>query len=217
MVALSLYSSYPAAQIRYTIDASTPSIKSALYTGPVVMKKSGTLKALAFDERQKVIGRTYEQQVTVHKAIGAAVKLMNEPMARWNPGKEVLVNGIAGVARYNDAQWLGFNGDNLEAVIDLGNAQTIRSVGMNLLNYHWQRIWAPVVLYIEVSEDGVQFRKVFTQKDFPVNGINRVRATFKPLTARYVKVTGINKGLLQPGDYGAGTKALLMIDEILID
>jgi hexosaminidase len=86
-----------------------------------------------------------------------------------------------------------------------------------LLSYHWQRVWAPVALDIEVSDDGIQYRKVFTQKDFPVNGINAVRATFKPLTARYVKVTGINKGLLQPGDYGAGTKALLMIDEILID
>ncbi len=102
-------------------------------------------------------------------------------------------------------------------MIDLGNAQTIRSVEMNLLSYHWQRVWAPVLLNIEVSDDGVNFRQVFTQKDFPVNGINTLRATFKPLTARYVKVTGINKGLLQPGDYGAGTKALLMIDEILIN
>ncbi len=217
MVALSLYSSYPAAQIRYTTDGTAPSINSTLYTGPVVMKKTATLKALAFDERRKPIGRTYEQLVTVHKAIGAEVTLTNAPMARWNPGKEALVNGIAGVARYNDAQWLGFSGDNLEAVIDLGNAQTIRSVEMNLLSYHWQRVWAPVLLNIEVSDDGANFRQVFTQKDFPVNGINTLRATFKPLPARYVKVTGINKGLLQPGDYGAGTKALLMIDEILIN
>ncbi len=98
MVALSLYSSYPAAQIRYTTDGTAPSIHSTLYTGPVVMKKTATLKALAFDERRQPIGRTYEQLVTVHKAIGAEVTLTNAPMARWNPGKEVLVNGIAGVA-----------------------------------------------------------------------------------------------------------------------
>lgn len=216
-VELALRSDDPDVDIHYTTDNSTPSPVSPLYTKPVVMQKSGTLKALAFDGRSQALGRVYQQKVTIHKAIGAQVTLKYPPLARWNPGKEVLVNGISGHHRYNDAQWLGFSGDNLEATIDLGTPQAIHSIGLNLLNYHWQRIWAPVVLYIEVSDDGVQFRKVFSQKDFPVNGINTVRASFKAVTARYVKVTGINKGLLQPGDYGAGTKALLMIDEILIN
>lgn len=216
-VELSLYSSYPGAQIRYTIDGSKPSPKSTLYRGAVHIKKSSILKAIAFDKRGQPLGRVFEQAVTIHKAIGAAVTLTHQPMARWNPGTEALVNGIAGSHRYNNAQWLGFSGDNLEAVIDLGASQTIQSMSMNLLSYHWQRIWAPVELDILVSDDAVHFRKIFTQNNFPVNGINTVRATIRPVTARYVKVTGMNKGILPEGEYGAGTKALLMIDEILIN
>lgn len=216
-VALSLHSDNPDVSIHYTTDNSRPWSTSPLYTKPVTMKKNGTLKAQAFDGRSQGLGRTYQQTVTIHKAVGAQVTLKYPPLPRWNPGKEVLVNGIAGHHRYNDAQWLGFSGDNLEAVIDLGTPQTINSIGLNLLNYHWQRIWAPVVLDIEVSEDGVQYKKVFTKKNFPVNGINKVRATVKAIKARYVKVTGINKGIIPAGEYGAGGKALLMIDEITVN
>lgn len=213
----SLYTPYPDAAIYYTTDNTMPSGRSRVYKGPVVMNKSGILKALAFDERGQPLGRIFQQAVTVHKGIGASVTVAHQPMERWNPGTAVLVNGIAGSPRYNDAQWLGFSGDDLEAVIDLGTIETIQSIQMNLLNYHWQRIWAPVVLDIEVSEDGVQYRKLFTQRKFPVNGINTVRTVVKGVKARYIKVTGINKGIIPPGEYGAGSKALLMIDEIIIN
>jgi hexosaminidase len=171
------------------------------------------LKVKYYNPSRKI----YVPAVTMHKAKGAEVTLKYEPLPRWNPGKEVLVNGIFGHHRYNDAQWLGFSGDNLEAVIDLGASQTINTIGLNLLNYHWQRIWAPVVLDIEVSEDGKQYKKVYTQKNFPVNGINKVRASVKGMKVRYVKVTGVNKGIIPVGEYGAGGKALLMIDEIIVN
>jgi hexosaminidase len=216
-VELSLYSSYPGAIIRYTTDNSLPNPQSAAYTAPITMKKTGILRAQAFDEKGQPIGRVYEQPVRVHKAIGAPVVLNHQPLARWNPGVNTLVNGIAGTHRYNDAQWMGFDGDKLQAVVDLGVAQSIRNIAINFLNYHWQRVWAPVVLEILVSEDGVHYRKVFTQKDFPVNGINTVQAVIKPVKARYVKISSNNKGLLPATEYGAGSKALLMIDEIMID
>ena len=217
MVEWSLFTSYPDAALHYTTDNSKPTLQSPLYTSPVVMKKSGYLKAMAFDERGQPLGRMFQQAVTVHKAIGATVTLANEPTARWNPGADALVNGIAGSPRYNDAQWLGFSGDDLEAVIDLGAAQTIHAIELHLLNYHWQKIWAPVVLDIEVSDDGAQYRKIFTQRTFRVNGINIVRTPVKQVKARYIKVKGINKGIIPAGEYGAGSKALLMIDEIVVN
>ncbi|MBO9564539.1 MAG: family 20 glycosylhydrolase [Niastella sp.] len=217
-VELTLRTNHPYATIHYTTDNSTPDWQSNWYEAPVIMKKSGVLKAQVIEGRHnQPLGRMYQQVVTIHKAVGAQVTLKNQPLPRWNPGKEVLVNGIAGHHRYNDAQWLGFSGDNLEAVIDLGTSQAINTIGLNLLNYHWQRIWAPVVLNIEVSEDGEQYKKVYTQKNFPVNGINKIRTSVKGVKARYVKVTGVNKGIIPVGEYGAGGKALLMIDEIIVN
>jgi hexosaminidase len=49
-----------------------------------------------------------------------------------------------------------------------------------------------------------------------VNGINAVRAALKDTKARYIKVIAVNKGVIPVGEYGAGAKALLMVDEILV-
>jgi hexosaminidase len=161
--------------------------------------------------------KIYRPPLTLHKAIGAKVTLTHAPIERFNPGAAVLVNGISGSNRYNDNQWVGTGGEDLEAVIDLGNAQTIRSVSTHILNYHWQRMWAPVVLEVWLSRDGVAFDKVFTQTDFPINGINTVKAAFKPVSVKFVKVKAVSKGVIPAGEYGAGGKALLLMDEIIVN
>jgi len=215
-VVVSLQSSLPDAEIHYTINGDLPSLKSPVYTAAVSISKSCMLKAQLYIKHQPT-GRVFQQQFTVHKATGAIVTLTNKPVTRFNTNPEALVNGVDGNNRYNNGQWIGFNGDNLEAVINLGTEQTIQSIGMHFLNYHWQRMWAPVSLEISISSDSIHFTKVYAQNQFPVNGINAVHATMPAVKAKYIRVTGINKGIIPDGEYGAGNKSLLMIDEIIIN
>jgi hexosaminidase len=155
--------------------------------------------------------------VRKHKAFGATVILKSEPVERFNPGAAVLVNGMAGNNRYNDGQWLGFSGNDFEAVIDLDSLQTINTVGLHVLNYHWQRMWAPDEVLFFVAGDDSKFTEVYRHTGFPVNGINTIEATIAPVRAKYIKVIAKNKGIIPPREYGAGGKALLLIDEIIID
>ena len=150
-------------------------------------------------------------------ATGRSVRLKNNPVARFNTDPGALVNGIEGNSRYNNGQWVGFGGDNLEAIIDLGSIQTLHSVRMHFLNYHWQRMWAPELLELYVSKDSVNYTKVFTRKQFTVNGINEVIAVLQSIKAKYIKITARNKGIIPEGEYGAGNKALLMVDEIAVN
>jgi len=150
-------------------------------------------------------------------ATGRTVWLKNKPVARFNTDAGALVNGIEGNSRYNNGQWLGFGGDDLEAIIDLGSIQTLHSIGMHFLNYHWQRMWAPELLELYVSQDSVNYTKVFTRKQFTVNGINEVIAILQSIKAKYIKITARNKGIIPEGEYGAGNKALLMVDEIAVN
>lgn len=216
-VQMSLQTSLPGAAIRYTTNNSVPTKQSELYTAPVALTKTGTLKALVFDKQGKPAGRLFQQSVRIHKGVGAPVTVQHKPMERFNPGNNVLVNGLYGSNRYNDGQWLGCSGSDLSAVIDLGSVQTITRLGVNTLNYHWQRMWAPVSLQFLVSTDGAHFAEVYRQQSFPVNGINMVKCTIKPVQARYIKVTGVNKGVIPAGEYGAGGNALLLIDEVIIE
>jgi hexosaminidase len=77
-------------------------------------------------------------------------------------------------------------------------------------------MWEPVALSFWISTDGIDYQQVYSQTDFPVNGINAVRIKLNDTRARFIKVVGINKGIIPPGEYIAGAKAQLLVDEILV-
>jgi hexosaminidase len=216
-VALSLQTTLPNSKIYYTNNGSTPGLNSKVYTGAITIASPGIIKAAVFNNGRRQ-GRTYEKSFTIHKAIGKTVTLKNQPQGGFNPGNTFgLVNGIFGSKLYNDGQWYGFSGDDLEAVVDLRNEQSISKLGINILKYHWQKMWEPTLLTFEVSTDGSNYTEVYRQTDFPDNGINAVRANIKAQQARYIRVKATNKGIIPPGEYIAGAKAWLMVDEIIVN
>jgi len=216
-VKVTLQSALPQSTIRYTANNDLPTLTNNLYTAPVTISKTGVLKAFLFDNQNHRTARLFQQYIRVHKAVGSQVVLKNKPVDRFNPGAAALVNGIYGSNRYNDNQWLGFSGNDMEAVIDLGAVQSVQRLGLHVLNYHWQRMWAPDEVVFAASADGEHFTDLYRQNDFPVNGINTIDATIKPVQARYIKVTAKNKGVIPAGEYGAGGNALLLVDEIMVD
>lgn len=63
---------------------------------------------------------------------------------------------------------------------------------------------------------GKAYEKVGSVKDFPENTINTVSVKVPNKTTRFVKVIGINKGTIPLGEYGAGAKAWLIVDELVV-
>ena len=78
-------------------------------------------------------------------------------------------------------------------------------------------MWEPTLLTFEVSADGKNYTEVYRQTEFNANGINSVRADINPTQARFVRVRGINKGIIPPGEYIAGAKVWLLVDEIVVN
>ncbi|WDF54182.1 glycoside hydrolase family 20 protein [Mucilaginibacter sp. KACC 22063] len=216
--ALTLSATLPGAVIRYTTNGSKVTAQSKLYKSSLNVEHTSTISATTF-VNQKQVGRTYTKSFFIHKAVGKQVTLTDAPEGNYNPpgGSAVLVNGLSGSARYNDNQWLGFNKHNFEAVVDLGKVDEITSLGTHVLNYHWQKMWAPTSLQFLVSDDNKTYHLVYQQTDFPVNGINAVSCKLSHLKARYIKVIAINKGTIPAGEYGAGGRAWLLLDEIIVN
>jgi len=213
---IDLASTSPGAIIHYTTDGSGPGINSAVCNNGVVVDTDEIIKAVVFSNGQP-IGRTFQKRVMFHKGVGKKVTMVSQPVANFNPGDpSALVNGIEGSNLYNDGQWFGFGGADLEAVVDLGTLQPIKTIGTDILKYHWQKMWEPTNLTFLVSTDGISYTPVYSQQDFPVNGINTIKAELKDIKARFVKIIAINKGTIPEGEYGAGGKAMLMVDELFI-
>jgi hypothetical protein len=68
-----------------------------------------------------------------HAAVGKPVKLAAPPDPRYpGGGAQGLVDNVAAVDDYCDTQWMGYYGNDLEAVIDLGEPLEITSLGGSL-------------------------------------------------------------------------------------
>ncbi|QNE41736.1 family 20 glycosylhydrolase [Hymenobacter sp. NBH84] len=204
--------------IRFTTDGSAPTPQSAVYQAPLAIRESCVVQAAVFEGSTQV-QPLYRREFTLGLSTGKPVTLAYPVAGSYHQGRPLwgLVNGVAGSPRYNEGQWYGFSGTDLVATLDLGDVQQIRTLGTHVLNYHWQKMWPPTALVFAVSTDGVHYREVYRHTQFPANGINPVRATIAPVTGRYVRVTALNQGTIPAGEYGAGGKAWLLVDELYVN
>ncbi|MFY0629351.1 MAG: family 20 glycosylhydrolase [Flavobacteriaceae bacterium] len=198
--------------IRYTLDGSEPNINSERYTKPISIEKTTTIKAASFD-KAKQLSSLFTETVQIHKAIGKKISLNVEPNARYNAGgKKALINGISGsTKRYGDKEWLGFWGDDVEIVIDLGEKKKINSISTRFHNGNGQWIYAPQKIEIILDENSYNFN-LEKKQDLLYNVHYKFNAS-----SRYVRVNVSNFGVIPDGKQGAGNKAWTFIDEIIIE
>jgi len=214
---LTLHTDLPGGVIRYTTNGQTPESTSPVYKNPIIVNHTGEVRAAVFGAGSNP-DRVFKQQFVCSKSTGKKINLFQKPAANFTPqDPQALLNGIQGSPFYNDGEWTGFNGDNLEVLIDLEQQTQISALGINILKYHWQKMWEPDLVRFEISDDGKKFTVVYQQNTFTVEGINAVKANITPVKARYIRVTAVNKGIIPDGEYGAGGKAMLLADEILVN
>ena len=137
-------------------------------------------------------------------------------------GDQAVVDGVRGVEDFRVGGWQGYEGNDLETVIDLGSARTTQKVSATFLQDNNAWIFFPLSVRYEVSEDGVSYRTVFEggtgispEKEGAMRHtvVSRVDGT----RARYVRVTARNIGVCPPWHKGSGGKAWLFVDEIDVE
>lgn len=158
-----------------------------------------------------------------HAARGKPVSLKTPPDSRYpGSGEAGLTDGEVGAADYQAAEWLGFEGADLQAVIDLGTPAEIRAVAARCLQATGVGIYLPARIEVALSPDGQQFQSV-AEMQSPISPqepgplVHVVRAEVKPQLARYVRVRAVNVGLIPPAQPASGRKAWLFVDEILVN
>ena len=207
--------------IYYTLDGSEPTENSTLYTGPVALDKSAKFRAVAI--RPEGRSRELTDSITFNKATSSKVTLGVEPHSRYrSTGPGLLTDGRFGGHAFNTGDWLGWNGQPMDATLDLGSLQEVHSVKFrtNVQTLDW--IFDARDVKVEVSEDGREFRQVAAQENPQLkehtDKIHEYEFTFDPTPARYVRVVA-QPELSIPEWHGAGVNkpAFLFVDEIQVD
>ncbi len=150
------------------------------------------------------------------------VDLAKPASTRYQNGDAtVLTDGLRGWADYN-MNWLGFEGEDMEATIDLGSVQPVRRIASGFLQDQNAWIFMPVKVEFAVSEDGQQFRTVAEVKNSIPEKTDK--ACVQPFVAevsvpsvRYVRVKGVNIKACPLWHKGAGGPAWIFADEITVE
>ncbi|HEV7230097.1 MAG TPA: GH92 family glycosyl hydrolase [Bacteroidia bacterium] len=213
----------PGAEIYYTTDGSDPDKESEKYDGSVLVSKTTQIKAIAFSKSDTSLHSGITSGTFYKFPNWWTIHVRSHASAQYSAGgDETLIDGIRGDVNWRKGNWLGFQGKDFEAVVDLGKAQSISRLSAGFLQDENAWILMPREVDFFLSSDGKTFKHIVTVDNDISESDDRVQvkdfsSAIRKQKARYVKVRATNFGKLPEWHPGKGGEAFLFVDEISIE
>jgi hexosaminidase len=218
-VAVDLQKDIPEGEIHYTLDGSIPNISSPMYTGPVDVSADCKMCAAIFD-KDSMRSHIYSQIFDIHLATGKSVNLMEAPNPSYSKGgAQSLTDGVMGARPvWSGAEWLGWWGADMTATIDMGEGITYQQITLDVLQDKASWIYFPSEVEVYTSSDNLTYKIAATATTAQIEqSAGHIMIKVFPSQTRYIRVVAKNKGNIPIGQPGAGEKAWLFVDEIMVD
>jgi|WetSurMetagenome_2_1015567.scaffolds.fasta_scaffold01472_5 alpha-L-fucosidase len=203
-------------KIYYTLDGSKPNEKSILYKDKILLTESTTINAIAISSDGK---KSLPASSSFSKA-----KYQINYITKYNdkyPGSGLftLVDGVKSIPNFNNGKWQGFNGNDMDVVVDLTEQKDISFIDIGFLNNINSYIFLPKSVEISLSQDGSDFSNpIIINNDLPLDSPDKQRKSFSNkfnnTTARFIRIVAKNIGICPNWHKGAGEKAWIFCDEI---
>ena len=164
-----------------------------------------------------------ETKIEKHLATGKKLKYTNSYHERYSAGGDMaLVNSLFGSKYYGDGKWQGFQGKDMEVIIDLSETTEVSGVGVNCLQNTNSWIIFPKQVEVYGSQDGLSYSILATvENEIPAEIatelIQTLKTKFESTATRYIKVVAKNYGPLPDWHSGAGKDSWLFVDEIIVE
>lgn len=217
-VVLKLNAHIPHSVTRFTMDENPLTGFSPVFPDSMKINRPLQISAAIFEgpaRRSPIWKQFYE----ISKSSGKPITLTHPPHANYNTGGAfTLTDGILGRLPWNGAEWLGWQGDSLNATIDLTLPMEIARIRVDALIDESSWIYQPKSVDVYVSSDSVSWTKLISMRGDDIQKFKRaIDLRFAKTTTRYVNIRVQGAGKIPDGKPGAGENAWLFIDELLID
>lgn len=203
----------PGASVIYVRDSL--SNVTATYKRPIRINSTGLYGAAVASSDQHIVSPWIWQRFHINKATGKKIRLAAEPNKSYSLGGAfALVDGVQNeLGMLRSAQFLGFNGRNCEAIIDLGKQTKINEIILHAFEQPGSWIYRPASVSFFISRDGKAFQQI---QELPsVQGTKNIIYRLQlEKTTRFIKIIGKNRGMIPDGLPGAGHSGWIFIDEI---
>jgi hypothetical protein len=137
-------------------------------------------------------------------------------------GDEGIIDGLRGSEDWRKGYWQGYQSQDFECVIDLGEVKTIAKLSAGFLQDVGAWILFPKKVVFEISKDNQKFSRIAEIENTVSDKDEKVQtkdfsAEIKKQKARYVKVKATNYGKLPSWHAGAGGDAWIFVDEVMVE
>lgn len=220
---ISLTCADPKAEIRYTTDGSEPTEKSSLYKSSFVILKTCTIKAKAF---KKGMLPSFVAMRQFNRLNIKSTTFVNLPAERYGKDTDIaLMDGKKGTPGDWQNDWLGFEGVDMEATIELAVPTKISTLKIGLCHEPNDWVVWPKGVWVCFSKDGEEFSD-WQMAELPVfdcpdrmKGFGRIEARLRTdgKQWKFVRVKVENQGVLPEWHLYVGQKSWIMVDEVSIE
>ncbi len=167
-----------------------------------------------------IIRNHIAKQTGVNKALHRPVSCATEWSSTYDVGgPRALTDGKAGVLNYN-YNWLGFQGNDMDVVVDLGSCQEISGIQADFLFYPLSWIFAPrkVVCYVSDNrEDWTELAHIDYVNEEILTECKIVPFRFDVASkARYVRLKASSLLTNPEWHRGVGQPCWIFCDEIVV-
>ncbi len=203
-------------QIYYTIDGSNPDYGSIKYDGPFTIFNSTIIKAFRGGEQ---VSTAVFTKLSHNYKINYLTKYNSQYTAG---GETALIDGMHGGADFRTGMWQGWQKENMEVVLDLGEIKEITKAGAGFLQDVRSWIWMPAKLEIYTSTDGKKYTLSKTivnntpSDNYDSKEIKNVEAELNAIKTRYVKFVAYNFGTVPNWHPGKGGDTWVFCDEVWV-
>lgn len=208
--------------IYYTLDGSQPSMESPVYQTSIQLTETTTLTAFAAKKNGKKSQTIQAKFFKIPE--NRKIELFTEYAPQYSGGGDLaLIDFIRAPADFRTGSWQGYEGVDMEAVIDLGKSQEVHQLTLGCLRDQNSWIFLPTSVTFWTSDNGKDFEEVKTIKTaaIPVEMLegSEVKDYVCEVnkSARYVKVVAKNRGDVPYWHKGVGGKCWVFVDEVVIE
>ena len=213
----------PDAVIYYAFDMTDPTagtIRSASkYEGPFVIKATTEVNAVAVvDYNSSLVVTGSFKKIDAGRTISIKYPYSNQYDAG---GNIALIDLQRGNDNFRVGMWQGYHGVDVDATIDLGEVSSITRLAGSFLQDQNSWIFMPTQVEFFISTDGKDFKSVgVIENEIAEDAEDAVIQELdlnKRMKARYVRMVAKNRGICPDWHVGAGEKAWVFCDEIIIE
>lgn len=218
---ISVFNAEPGTRTKVKLIEEGNPEKTFIYTEPFSI--SSTCEITAWSEKESYSKSKISTAKFVKRSDNRKVVSISGYDQQYSAGGDVaVIDGMRGGNDFRTQHWQGFQGKDVEVVLDLGISNEVSHLGISCYQEIKPWIWMPSQVTFFGSRDGFNFRPLGTAKsDLEITDTNvfirEISIDIAPEKMRYVKI--IAKPVfaeIPKWHLGSGGKPWIFIDEVIV-